>query len=65
LRSEAGLSLEQFENYVAQAKAERAKAIAEFFGHLAASLYGTAARLALPRRIVGAHDRAKLQTAAR
>jgi hypothetical protein len=50
LRSDRRLTLELFDYYVAQARAERAKAIAEFGGHVAAWLSRIVGRLARHRR---------------
>jgi hypothetical protein len=50
LRDHRRLTPELFDYYVARARAERAKAIAEFGGHIAAWLSRTAGRLARHRR---------------
>ena len=50
LRGDRRLTLELFDYYVARARAERAKAIAEFGGHIAAWLSRIAGRLARHRR---------------
>ncbi|HET6156894.1 MAG TPA: hypothetical protein VFE34_00985 [Dongiaceae bacterium] len=45
LRTNERLTLEQFDFYVARARAERSKAIAEFGGHVVAWLAGIAVHL--------------------
>jgi len=50
LRGDRRLTPELFDYYVARARAERARAIAEFGGHIAAWLSRIAGRLARHRR---------------
>jgi len=61
LRSNRRLTPELFDAYVARARAERAKAIAEFGGHAVAWLSGIAARLCRHGRHAHRRDTARAQ----
>jgi hypothetical protein len=50
LRSERRLTPELFDHYVAKARAERAKAVAEFWAWTARWVHSAAARMARPIR---------------